>query len=368
MQLPLKYIYQLILVCLMVNPTYADALVVLQQATVLAGVEYDSNPGFASNNEQSVLRFTTLPKYTVSAVDDRTRWFATAGLNIQRSSNNAVSGSRQDPAVSAGWEYQFQKSVVNITADYNKSSSRLTEFITSGVVDKDGSVISKSISASWGTQLSNRLGLSLASQYLKTDYNSSAFTNSTTKSISSSLTYELNEKVRPFIQIGISQLNSQRTTSKSTLSKTYLLGTTLDLNPKVRMSASLGLNQQQIVGNGWVANTTLNYIEEKYDFRAILSRNVAPSGLGDFQKTDNLSLGYSYELSDKARAGADFIWNINSATSGNETRQLTGWYSKELSDYWLFKLSLNLKDLKNSTQSANASIFGISFIYNTPEF
>ena len=368
MQLPFKYIYKLVILSLVLSPTQAHALVLLQQATVSVGVEYDSNPQLASNNEQSVWRYTTFPKYTVSAVDDRARWFATGGVNLQRSSNNAVSGSRQDPAVTAGWEYQFEKSVFNITADYNKASSRLNEFTTSGVVDKDGSVSSKSISAGWSTQLSERLGLSANGQYLKTDYTGSSFTNSTTKSISSSLTYELNERVKPFIQLSISQLNSEGNNAKSSVSKTYLLGTTVEINPQLAMSASGGVNQQQLSGNGWVANTTLNYTGERDSFRAGLSRNVAPSGLGDFQKTDNLSLGYSYELSDKARAGTDFIWNSNSATNGNETRQLTGWYSKELSDYWQFKLSLNLKELKNNTQSANASIFGVSFIYNTPEF
>jgi hypothetical protein len=368
MQLSFKYIYQLVLLGLALSPNQADALVLLQQATVATDVEYDSNTGLTSSNEQSVWRYTVSPKYAVSAVDDRTKWFATAGLNLQQSSNNAVSGSRQDPAVSAGWEYQFEKSTLNITADYTKSSSRLNEFITSGIVDKDGSLTSKSISASWGTQRSDRLGLSVASQYLKTDYNSSVFTNSTTKSISTSLTYELNDKVKPFIQVGVAQLNSARATARSTISKTYLLGSTFDIKPQLKMSVSLGLNQQQIAGNGWVANTTLNYIEEKYLVRAILSRNVAPSGLGDFQKTNNLTLNYSYELSDKARVGTDFIWNMNGATNGSETRQLTGWYSKELSDFWQFKLSLNLKDLKNNSQSANASIFGVSFIYNTQEF
>ena len=368
MRLLLKYLYKLVLLSLVLSPNQADALVLLQQATLLAGVEYDSNPVLASSNEQSVWRYTTLPKYTVSAVDDRTRWFATGGLSIQRSSNSAVSGSRQDPALTAGWEYQFEKSVFNITADYNKASSRLNEFTTSGIVDKDGAVISKSISASWGSQLSDRIGYSVGSQYLKTNYTGSGFTNSTTKSISSSLTYELNEKVKPFIQVGVSQLNTEGNNAKSSISKTYLLGTTVEINPQFKISASAGLNQQQLTGNGWVANTTLNYIQEKYNLEAVLSRNVTPSGLGNFQETNNASFKYNYDLSDKAKAGADFVWNINSATNGNETRQLTGWYSKELSDYWQFKLSLNLKNLKNSSQSANASIFGISFTYNTPEF
>lgn len=346
----------------------ADALVLLQQATVSAGVEYDSNPVLVASNRQSVLLYTTVPKYTISAVDDRNRWFATGGLSIQRSSNSSVSGSRQDPAVTAGWEYQFEKSNFNVIAYYNKASSRLNEFTTSGIVDQDGTVTSKSISASWDRQLSDRIGYSLSGQYIKTDYTGSAFTNYATKSISSSLTYELNEKIKPFIQVGISQLNSEGNSTRSSTSKSYSLGTAIDINPTLKMSASAGINQQQLTGNGWVASTSLFYTQERYNLEAALSRNVTPSGLGDFQETDNASLKYSYELSEKSNAGADFVWSSNSAINGNETRQLSGWYLKELSNYWQFKLSLIRKDFKNNSQSANANIFGFSLIYNTLEF
>ena len=184
-----KYLYIFVVLSLLFSSAQADALVLLQQASVLTEVEYDTNPTITSNQKQAIWRYTVSPKYTVSAADDRTRWFATGGLYIQRSSNNAVSADRQDPAVTAGWEYQFQKSVVNITANYNKASSRLNEFNNTGIIDIDGTVVSKSISASWVSQLTERLSLSVGSQYLKKDYSASRFSNSNTKYLNSTLTY-----------------------------------------------------------------------------------------------------------------------------------------------------------------------------------
>ena len=364
----LKHLSKLLVLGALFNSAPANALVLLQQVSVLTGVDYDTNPTLATSNEVAIWRYTAAPKYTASLVDDRNRWFATAGLNLQRSSNKAISENRQDPSISAGWQHEYEKGFYNLTVDYTKASSRLNEFTTTGIVDKDGSATSKSISASWSRLLTERLNLSLAGQYLQIDYTGSGFTNYNTKSLNSSLSYQLNEKLNPFLQVAISDLSSEGGGSQSRISQSYLVGTTAQINPNLDMSASLGLNHQQASGNGWVANSTLTYLGEKYNLQGTLSRNVTASGLGQFQETDNISLRYSYDLSDKSRAGTDFNWSSNASTGGNETRQLGGWYTKELSDLWQFKLSLNLKELKNNTQSANSSIFGIRLIYNTLDF
>ena len=352
----------------MFNATQVKALIFEQNISVLTGVEYDSNPAFAPSNEQSVWRYTALPTYTASLAEDRNRWFTTASLSLQRSSDSAISESRQDPNLIVGWEHEYERGSFNITADYNKTSSRLNEFISNGVVDKDGSATTKSISASWSRLLTDRLNLSAAGQYSQVNYAGSGLSNYKTKSISSSLTYELNEKVSPFIQVGVSQLNSEASNTQSKVSQSYLIGTKALLRPNLNMSASLGLNHRQGSGNGLVANLTTTYLAEKYNVQGSLSRNVTASGIGEFQKTDNLSLKYVYELSDKARVGSEFAWSRNSSTGGNNTMQIGGWYSKEMSAFWQFRTNLNLKQLKNDGQSANSSIIGISFIYNTLDF
>lgn len=350
------------------NSTSANALVLLQQVSVLTDVEYDTNPTLASSNKSAIWRYSAVPKYTASLVEDGNRWFAAASLNLQQSSNKAISENRQDPSLSAGWQHEYEKGSYNLTVDYTRASSRLNEFTTTGIVDKDGSATSKSISASWSRLLTERLNFSVGGQYLQNSYTASGFTNYNTKSLSSSLSYQLNERLSPFIQMGISDLSSERGGSQSKISQSYLIGTAAQISPRLNTSISVGLNHQQASGSGWVASSMLTYLGERYNLQGALSRNVAPSGLGQFQETNNISLRYSYDLSDKSRAGTDFNWSSNASAGGNETRQLGGWYTKELSDLWQLKLSLNLKELKNNIQSANSSVFGLSLVYNTPDF
>ena len=364
----LKYLFTLFATGLVFYSTQAVAIILEQKASVLTGIEYDSNPTFSTSNESlSVWRITALPTYTASLVEERNRWFTTAGLRLQRSSDSAISESRQDPNLIIGWEHEYARGLFNITADYTKTSSRLNEFITNGVIDRDGSATSKSISASWSRLLTERLNLSAAGQYLQIDYAGSGLSNYKTKSISSSLTYELNEKVSPYVQVDVSKLNSETNNAQSKVSQSLVVGTKVLLRPNLNMTANVGLNRQES-GNGLLANLTMYYLAERYSAQGSLSRNVTPSGLGQFQETNNLSLSYAYELSDKTRAGSDFAWSSNSSTGGNKSLQLGGWYSKEISELWQLKLNLNLRQLKNDSQSANSSIIGISLNYHTPDF
>jgi hypothetical protein len=363
---PLKNLYQLLALTFVFSSSRAEALVLVQNISAQVLVEYDTNPTLVSNNEQAIWRYAIFPKYSIAKVEDNDRWFANGGVLLIRTSNKSISSDRQDPNLALGWEHEYDRGRYNLTFNYARASSRLNEFTTSGTVDRDGNVTSKSISAGFSRLLTDRLDWILAGQYVKADYTGSGFSNSTTKSINSTLTYQLDEKISPFIQFGYSNLNSAN--AKSSSSQNILAGANFEVIPKLTMSASLGLNRQQNIGNGWIANSTATYTEDKYKVDVGLSRNVAPSGLGQFQKTDNFSLKYTYALSDKSGTGLNFSLTNNSSAVGNETRQLGGWYVQQMSELWQLKLSLDLKALKNSSQSSNASVVGITFIYNTPDF
>lgn len=367
-QLKLKNLSKLLAIGLVICSSPVNAAIVLQKISVLTGVEYESNPTFTSSNQRSVLRATALPTYTASLVDEKNRWFTTAGLSVQRSSDSAVSESRQDPNLVVGWEHEYDKGTFNISADYSKTSSRLNEFSTNGVIDQDGSATTKSISANWSRSLTERLNLSAAGQYSQINYARSGFSNYKSKSLNSSLTYEWNERVNTFAQIGISELNSELNSTQSRFSKSLLVGTTVMLNPTLNMSANAGINHRQGSGAGLVANLSMSYLAERYNLQGSLSRNVTPSGIGEFQQTNNLNVRYVYELSEISRVGSDFALSNNGSTAGNNTLQIGGWYAKDLSDSMQFRINLNRKQLTNAIQSASSNIIGISLSYNTPNF
>lgn len=347
---------------------HATALVLLQQAYVSAGSEYDSNARLSDKDKQSVWRYTAAPRYTVSVVDDNNRWYTDAGLRVQRSSNKTISQDRNDPNVTAGWEREFERGNFSLVGHYAKDTTRFTEFDGTGILDKDGTSTTKSIGANWSYLLTERLNFSVGGQYLNTVYSGGNFTNYVTKSANSTLSYDWNELISPFVQVSFTDFKPDGFGRVATQSQSYSGGANVVLSPRFNFNASVGVNHTTPAGNGWIANSSANYIGERYTVHGTLGRNVSASSIGSFQESDRLLVGYNYDLSEISRLGADFSWRKNKSLNDSETKQISGSYSRDLSDNWKMKLSLQIKNLKNTNQSASANVLGITFTYNTPEF
>jgi hypothetical protein len=346
----------------------AEALVVLQQASASLGAEHDTNPRMSSTDKQSIWRYTATPRYGIAAVDEKNRWYSDVSLRLERSSDKRLSTDREDPTVVVGWEKDAERDRFSLIGRYIKTSTRFTEFDETGLIVNTGSSITRSIAANWSRLLTERLNLSLGGQYLKTAYSGGNFTNFSTKSLNSTLTYELNERVSPFIQVDLTEFNPEGQLRRDVKSQSYSVGANVNLNPQLNFNASAGINHQSSAGNGRIANAGFNYLGEKYSVRGALSRSVSATSIGNFQESDRLSLGYNYDLSDRSRLGADFSWRKNNSLNDSETKQLSGFYSEDLTDSWQMRLSLQHRTLKSVNRSANGNIAGITFTYNIPEF
>jgi hypothetical protein len=357
---------QLLVLCFVAFSSPSNALIFVQQISVPIGTEFDTNPTLVSSRaKQSIWRYTLNPRYRVSTTDNLNRWYADAGLRIVRSSNKKITDDREDPSLDLGWDRELEKGTFGIVLHYDKASSRFTELRTDGLVDKDGSATNKSISANWSRQINEKLNLGVNSQYTKTTYVGSNFTNSSSKSIGATLNYELNEKVSPFVNVGVTEFSPS---GRKTRSKNILVGAKVVLSPNFTISPAIGINNQSDAGSGWIANTSFNYLGEKYMLGGSVSRNVSASAVGSFQKTDRLTVAYSYELSEKDRFGTDLSWTKNKSDFNSETKQLSGWYSREINSNWQMRLFAETKHLTNGISKANGNVIGINLTYNTPEF
>lgn len=158
----------------------AEALIVLQQASSSFDTQYDTNP-LLREDKQSIWRYTISPKYTITAIEDQNRWFVNAGLSLQRSSNERIIQNRRDPSFDAGWQRENERDQFSVVAHYDKRSSRFSEFNRNGFVDIDGSAVTKSLSGNWSRAITERLTYSLGSQYTKTTYDASQFSDSVSK-------------------------------------------------------------------------------------------------------------------------------------------------------------------------------------------
>ena len=367
-----KVVKSLAFVVLAVFTLHAEALVVLQQFSLPLGVEHDSNPTLAENNKQSIWLYTASPTYTISALENQNRWYGALGVRLQRSSDKNISIDREDPSLVAGWERQLEKGNFKLVGNYNQSSTRATELRTTGLVNQDVTATTKSLAADWTRLLTERLSLALGAGLLKNSYDAPGFTAYTTKSIDSSLNYQVNEKLATFVsagyvkyksdsQVGLAINNTQNT-------QNYLLGITYLLSPQLDLSMAIGVNRTSSAGSGRVGNASFNYIADRHKINGAAGRSVTASGIGDFQESDSYSLGYSYMLSDISEVGTTFSYQKNNSLNTNETMFLNGFYSRSLSDRWALRLSLDLRKQKTETQTANGEVAGLTLIYNTPEF
>ena len=352
----------------MVISTHAEALVVLQQASIPMGVEFDTNPRMSSTNKQSIWRYIATPRYSVAAVSDQNRWYSDVSLRLERSSNKNLSVDREDPSVVVGWQRDSERDRFSLIGRYNKASTRFTEFDETGLVNNNASSTTRSVGANWSRSLTERLNFSLGGQYLKTSYSGGSFTGYSTKSLNSTLTYDFNERVRPFIQLGLTDFNPDGQGRSNTKSQNYLVGAHVDISPRLNVSAAAGLNHLSTAGTGRVANANFNYLGERYSFRGAIERSVSASSIGNFQEADKLSLGYNYDLSDKSRLGSDFSWRRNKSLNDSETKQLSAFYSRDLTESWQMKLLLQTRKIKNTNRTASGNVAGITLTYNIPEF
>lgn len=378
----------------------AGAVIVLQQASSSFDTQYDTNP-LLREDKQSIWRYTITPRYTVAAVEDQNRWYANGALAIQRNSDKRIVQDREDPSLDVGWQREYEKGRFLIAARYDKRSSRFSEFNQNGFVDIDGSAVTRSVNASWTRAITERLNYSLGTEYKKTTYDSSQFSDSVSKSINSSFTYEFNERVSPFVQVGYTDfksdgvitgngllinngngffINNNVGNGGSSKSKNISIGATIYLSPKWTFVPSIGVNKVDSAsqnantvlgaasGSGSIGNFALLYKAERANLKGVLSRSVSPSGVGGFVESDQFNLAYDYLLTEKSSLGAGYNINKNKSDFDSKSTQISAWYTKELTEMWQMRFSVESRNQKNFNQDVNGNVVGLTFTYSTPEF
>lgn len=385
---------------MMMFSSSANAIIVLQQASSSFETQYDTNP-LLREDEQSIWRYRVIPRYNIAAVDDRNRWYANAALSLERSSDKRIIQDREDPNVDIGWQRENEKGTFSLIAHYDKRSSRFSEFNQNGFVDTDGNAVAKSLAANWTHAITERLNFSLGTQYTKTTYDSSRFSDSITKSINSSLAYEFNERISPFVQLGFTDFKSDGVVTGNGLlinngngffgnnnvgnsgnskSKNISIGATIYLNPQWTFTPSVGINKVDSTnrnanaafgsasGSGTIGNFGLAYKGERENFKAALSRSVSPSGVGNFVESDQFNMAYDYLLTDRSSVGTGYNINKNKSNFDSESTLFSAWYSKELTEMWQMRLSAESRRQKNSNRNVDGNVIGLTFTYSTPEF
>lgn len=339
-----------------------------------ASIEHDSNPTMSDDDKRPVWRYTLTPNYSITASDEVSSWFLDAGLRFQRSSNPDISIDREDPTIGAGWKREFERGSLSANARFSQTSTRITEFdeTGTGLVQKDGTSKSKSLSVNGSHLLSERWVASAGGSYRQQDFSGSDLNNFSSRGLTLGLTYLYSEKISTSLNYSLSDSKPDAGVAASRTSQDLTLGLNWVATPQLTSNFALGINKTSPGGNGWIGNAGINYDANRQHYIATYARSVNATGVGGaggFLQSDRITLKYVYDLSDKSTLSTEYSFSRTNSNANNaETQRLAGSYSRQLTEYWDLKIDLQRKELRSGNRSSEADVAAISLSYRWPEF
>ncbi len=353
-----------------------NAADITKNVIVTSGLEYDSNPVLSETNRNPVWTYRIAPQLLLDATDEANRWFFDGTILVERHSNEKALIDREDPRLSAGWTRTYASGFFGIKADYQDSSSRIAELQSTGVfVNSDGTQRTRALSANWQHEISPRWTVLTDGAFTNVNYsNSGSLVSYDLSEIASTLTYAYTEKLNTSIKLDFARYRPAQFFNDTNLSH-VIFGANYQVKDGFNLAARAGiynLSGQQS-DYGWEGSLAADYIVERMIYRAAISREILPSGVGGFQKTDSLKLASIFNMTEHDRIGANYDFsryrkdtdiNLNAL----DYQQLGAFYERNLSNHWKSNFSVAHKKLDFPGVASQANVVGVSLIYDALSF
>lgn len=335
-------------------------------------VESDSNPLLESGSQSAVTRTAIAPDYTLIGTYGRDELRFGLGLNLQRSSDPTIVSDREDPDLQFAWQRESETGGFGFSAGYAESSTLSNAVENTGVVAADGTQKTYSLGGNWSTAISERSTLANDTSYSSVTYDIDSLSNYDELSTSFNWSYAWSERIEPFTSFAISRYKPQDTAlAVSSDSYTQSAGMKLSITEQLEATVRVGLNEISGTAGGpqTQGGLGLRYEGERFDTSIDLGRSTVASGEGGFTEVSTLSGAWSYAVSEVSQAGVNASWQDSKGNTPNTTQNFTAWASRELSPFWVTRLSLAYKQRQqDGLPSASANIIGVSLTYSHPDF
>lgn len=364
---PYKILKLFVIAILLQINSHAFSAEYIQTANVNAGFELDSNPRMVSD-EKSVWLNKVSPKYTITRTDDLNEQYFRFGYLLQRSSDELLSVDRDDPTVDLGWIHSFEKSLMSISARFNKSATRSSEIDESGELVGDADRISREFNANFTHLLNERIRMNIGGGYSNIDYVGNTTLNGfDTKKLNSSISYDLTPNIQSFLSI--SKVNQERV-----LGETIVVNTMVGLNWQYSdvLSAGISVGRNKLSGDvsgqGSAFMSNIKYLTENINSSLEVSRTVSPTGLNGFIESDKVKVNIGYDIDDNYTSKFSYGFNKNNTLNTNQTQIYRFSLDRKITKLWSANMYVVHKDLQNDFRSASANVLGIGLQYNHPDF
>jgi hypothetical protein len=335
-------------------------------------VEYDSNPLLAADNGTAVTRTIIAPDYKLIGTFGRDEVRAGFGLNLERSSDPSVVADREDPNLQLAWQRATETGGFGLKAGYSETSTLSNAVEQTGVVASDGTQKTYSLAGNWSAALSERSTLANNTEYKRVNYDINSLTSYDNLTTGLNWSYAWSERIEPFTSFTLSRYEPQDS-ALATSSSSYTPSAGLKLKISERLEGSLhaGLNKVTGAEGGpsGQGGFDLRYEGERFDLSVDVGRSTVASGEGGFTEVSSLSGAWSYAIDETSRAGLSAAWQDSKGETPNTTQNFSAWASRELSPFWLARLSLMYKQRQQDGLSdATANVIGLTLSYSHPDF
>lgn len=344
---------------------------VLQHAVALPmTIEYDSNPRLDANNPAGLWLTRVAPAYTVSgrgAVDELQ---ATLSLVVERSSDRSQRIDRQDPALMLRWTREAPRDRIMLEGRYDKTATRISELSEGITGDGNGTRTSKALLGLWRTALTERLNLSVDTDFRDQSYDRGAFIDHRTLNAGLTLSYELSERTEGFLRLA-SMRYEPRGSGDISRHHSALLGVAWAQSELTRWTVQGGAST--VAGSdekpGWLASVSGRFIGQRLEGEIEAGRFVTASALGAMRESDQVQGALRYAVSDRSHAGLDLSLRKNRDVRPNTVKQASLWFGRELSERWSVRVHTTHRRRESDDAGASAAnIVGLTLTYVHPDF
>lgn len=368
----LKFRLAKLWLCALLIPMSASANVWRQSLSLPVEVVYDSNPAMATQNEQSVWLVATKPAYGLNKLDGNDELSALLSLNIERSSDESVSAHRADPSLLLGW---LRKSALNqygLRANYQESSTRVTELQDTGQVDIDGTRQLKAVYVDWKSEVSDRINLQVDGSYEDIAYRDVNLTDYSTLAAAAAISYAWDERTTPFVKFSVSNYEPKSSSANqsselygATIGAKWLTGANSDLTGQVGLVRTV-VDDNANTMNGGIA---FHYALSRSELTIDVGRSVVPSGGGGFTRIDQARFNGRYAIDEKTQVGMDLAWLKSQSDSPWRAHQFGVWLNREMAADWGVRFFGQLKQLdRRNIGDSTGNVVGVAVVYSRLDF
>jgi hypothetical protein len=355
-----------------------NSFAVIQQSLILPlTFEHETNPGFSSTDEQPINRVIFIPNYSLVVNKGTEQLTAAASLRIERSSDQTISEDRNDPSLNLGWQHDYETGNFAVTALMNEQSTRVSEFTDSGLVNADNTRNTRTVSINWLNNLTEITSLTLNGAITNVTFDRQVTTDLVdyrNEFINTRLSYSLGEQTESFAQLSFSRFKPEDVNSIVSETRSYDVGLTWQANEIFNMTASAGANETKSntlsdsSTKSWQAMLNMQYTTLRTNSHLSVSRNQTPSSTGNINERNQLTAGWTYNLSERDNIALGFSGVQNLTLNNIETKSLSVNYTRQINLSWDFRLSVMDRNRNDNLTSITSNSIMASIIYNLPSF